>query len=120
MLVNSPLSLRIRLLLHSLKDVMMIWKKWKKAIIPLLIAKIVFLICVALVGEFVNISRDVNYGNNYQELNVENDSMILKQQKFIRIVRNEEERGVTIILRERKNSKAIREKQREMPNPIID
>jgi hypothetical protein len=46
--------------------------------------------------------------------------MILKQQKFIRIVRNEEERGVTIILRERKNSKAIREKQREMPNPIID
>jgi hypothetical protein len=96
------------------------WKKWKKVIIPVVIVKIIIFIYFIFFGDFINISRASTYGNNYQEVKVENDSIALKQQKLIRIVRNEEERGFTIIIRERENNKVFRGKQRETPVPIID
>ena len=96
------------------------WKKLKKLIIPFIIFKILIIFYVIFLGDHVNFSSYANYINNNQEFKMENDSTGLKQQKLIRIVRNEEVRGVTIVIRDRKNSKPAREKQREIPSPIID
>lgn len=97
----------------------MIWKKLKKVIIPLLIAKLVILVFFISRGDVISISRDINYSSNYQE-GFDTDSIVLKKQKFIRIVRNEAERGISIKLRGKKNAKPLREKEREISNPIID
>jgi hypothetical protein len=97
----------------------MIWKKLKKAIIPLIIAKLIILVFFIFRGELITISRDINYSSNYQE-GFDNDSLVLKKQKFIRIVRNEEERGFSIILRGRKNAEPLREKEGEMNTPVVD
>ena len=97
----------------------MIWKKLKKVIIPLIIAKLVILVFFIFRGDVISISRDINYISNYQE-EFDNDSIVLKKQKFIRIVRNEEERGISIKLRARKNAKPLREKEGEIPIPIVD
>jgi hypothetical protein len=45
--------------------------------------------------------------------------MVLKKQKFIRIVRNEKDRGISIILRGKKNSKPLKDKEGELNNSII-
>ncbi|MGB8489971.1 MAG: hypothetical protein WCE64_02845, partial [Bacteroidales bacterium] len=92
----------------------------KKLIIPLIIVKVLIIFYVTFLGDYVNISRNANYINNNQEFKFDNDSTVLRQQKLIRIVRNEEERGVTIIIRDRKNGKALKVKQGEIPTPIID
>ena len=97
----------------------MIWKKLKKVIIPLIIAKLVILVFFIFRGDVISISRDINCSSNYQE-GFDNDSIVLKKQKFIRIVRNEEERGISIKLRARKNAKPLREKEGEIPIPIVD
>jgi hypothetical protein len=97
----------------------MIWKKLKKVIMPLIIVKLIILGFLIFRGDIISISRDINYSSNYKE-GFDNDSLILKEQKFIRIVRNEDERGISIILRGRKNAKPIREKEREIPIPIVD
>ena len=97
----------------------MIWKKLKKVIIPLVIAKLIILVFFIFRGDVISISRDINYSSNYQE-GFDNDSIVLKKQKFIRIVRNEEERGISIKLRGKKNAKPLREKEREIFNPIVD
>jgi hypothetical protein len=97
----------------------MIWKKLKKVIMPLIIVKLIILGFLIFRGDIISISRDINYSSNYKE-GFDNDSLILKEQKFIRIVRNEDERGISIILRGRKNAKPIREKEREIPFPIVD
>jgi len=97
----------------------MIWKKWKKAIIPLIIAKLVILVFFIFSGDTISISRDINYSSNYQEGFV-NDSIVQKRQKFIRIVRNEETRGFSIKLRGKKNAKPFIEKEREISVPIAD
>ena len=97
----------------------MIWKKLKKLIIPLIIAKLVILSFIIFRGDFISISRDINYSSNYQE-GFDNDSIVQKKQKFIRIVRNKEERGISIKLRGKKNAKPLREKEGEISNPIVD
>ncbi len=97
----------------------MIWKKLKKVIIPLIIAKIIILVFFVFRSDFISISRDINYSTNYQE-EFNNDSTALKKQKFIRIVRNEEDRGISIKLRGRKNAKPLREEEGEIPIPIVD
>ena len=97
----------------------MIWKKLKKMIVPLIIAKLVILVFFIFRGDVISISRDINYSNNYQE-GFDNDSIALKKQKFIRIVRNEDERGISIILRGRGNAKPPREKDGEISSPILD
>ena len=97
----------------------MIWKKLKKLIIPLIIAKLVILSFIIFRGDFISISRDINYSSNYQE-GLNNDSIVQKKQKFIRIVRNKEERGISIKLRGKKNTKPLREKEGEISIPIVD
>lgn len=96
---------------------MMSWKKLKKVIIPLIIAKFIILIFFVCKNDFISISRDVNNSSYYSE-GLDIDSIALKKQKFIRIVRNEEEQGISIKFRGRKNAKPLREK--EMPARIVD
>jgi hypothetical protein len=97
----------------------MIWNKLKKMIIPLVIAKLVILVFLIFRGDVISISRDINYSSNYQE-GFDNDSIALKKQKFIRIVRNEEERRISIKLRGRKYANPLREKEGEISIPIAD
>jgi len=97
----------------------MIWKKLKKVIIPLIIAKFVILVFFIVSGDIISISRDIDYSSNYQE-GFDNDTIIQKRQKFIRIVRNEEERGISIKLRGKKNAKPLIEKEGEISNPVVD
>jgi hypothetical protein len=96
----------------------MIWKKLKKVIIPLIIAKFIILGFFIFRGDVINISRDINY-SNYQE-GFDNDSIVPEKQKFIRIVRNEEVRGISIILRGKKDTKPLKEKEGEISIPIVD
>jgi len=70
-------------------------------------------------SDFISVSRDLNYTSNYQE-GFDNDSIVQKRQKLIRIVRNEEERGISIKLRGKKNAKSLREKEGEVSIPIVD
>jgi len=70
-------------------------------------------------GDAISISRDVNYSSNYQE-GIGIDSLVQQRQKLIRIVRNEDERGFSIKLRGKKNTKPFREKKGEISVPIVD
>ena len=97
----------------------MIWKKLKKVIIPLIIVKLLIVVFLIFRGDIISISRDISYFANYQE-GFDNDSIVLKKQKLIRIVRNEEERGISIKLRGKKNVRPLREKEGKMPLPIVD
>ena len=97
----------------------MIWRKLKKVIIPLIIVKSVILAFLIFRGDIISISRDINYSSNYQE-GFGNDSIVQKRQKFIRIVRNEEERGISIKLRGKKNSKPLKDKEVEISFPMVD
>jgi hypothetical protein len=97
----------------------MISKKIKKAIIPLIIAKLIILVFFIFRGDTISISRDISYNSNYQE-GFDNDNKVQKKQKFIRIVRNEDERGISIILRGKKNAKPLGEKEGEISIPIVD
>ena len=97
----------------------MILKKLKKVIIPLIIVKFIIIVFFVFKSDLVSISRDINYSSNYLE-EFDNDSIVLQKQKSIRIVRNEEERGITIKLRGKKNTKPFREKKGEISIPIVD
>jgi hypothetical protein len=97
----------------------MIWKKLKKTIIPLIIAKLIILVFFIFRGDVISISRDINNSGNYQE-GFDNDSIVLKRQKFIQIVRDEEKRGISIILRGRKNAQPLIKKEEEMNIPVVD
>jgi len=94
------------------------WKKLKRVIIPLIIVKFIIVVFFIFSNDVVNISREIDY-SNYQE-GFENDSMVPKKQKFIQIVRNEEDRGILIKLRGRKSSKHLREKSEEILVPVED
>ena len=94
-------------------------KKLKKAIIPLIIVKLIILVFFLSRGDVITISRDVNYNNNYQS-GFESDSTVQKKQKLIRVVRNEGERGISIKLRGKKNAGPLREKEGEISDPIVD
>lgn len=97
----------------------MIWMKLKKAIMPLIIAKLIILVLFIFFGDNISISRDTNYSSDYQ-VAFSNDSIVQKKQKFIRIVRNEEEHGISIKLRGRKNAKPVKDKEGEKYVPIAD
>lgn len=96
----------------------MIWNKLKKAIIPLIIIKLIILVFFIFTSD-ISISRDINYTNNYEE-GFDTDSLSQKKQKLIRIVRNEEEGSISIKLRGRKNIKPVIENGGEIPVPIVD
>jgi hypothetical protein len=95
------------------------WKKMKKVIIPLIIAKLLILVFFIFRGDGISISRDINHNSTYQE-GFGNDSIIQKKPEFIRIVRNEKERGISIKLRSKKDAKFLREKEGEISVPKVD
>ena len=97
----------------------MIWKKLKKAIIPLIIAKSIILVFFLFKGDVITISRDINYSTNYLE-GFDNDTTIQKKQKLIRIVRNEGTRGISIKFRGKKNDEPLKEKDGEIAIPMVD
>ncbi len=97
----------------------MIWKKLKKLIIPLIIAKLIILVFFIIKSDVISISRDIYTSSNYHE-GFDNDSIAQKRQKFIRIVRNEEENGILIKLRGKKNAKYFREIEVDRSVPIVD
>ena len=97
----------------------MIWNKLKKVIFPLLIVKLIIFVFFICMGDAISVSRDNNYSSNYQE-GFDNDSLVIEKQKFIRIVRNEDERGISIKLRRRKNSNPLLEKEEKINLPIVD
>jgi hypothetical protein len=97
----------------------MFWKQVKRFIIPLIIVKVIFFLFFIFRSDIVSISRDLTYSPGYY-LESDNDSLVLKRQKLIRIVRNEEERGISITLRGKKNSRPSREKDGEIILPVVD
>jgi len=97
----------------------MIFKNLKKVIIPLIIVKFIISVYFVFKSDLISISREINYSNNYLE-GFDNDSIVLQKQKSIQIVRNEEERGISIKLRGKKNTKPFREKKGEISVPIVD
>lgn len=97
----------------------MIWKKFKKVIIPLIIVKLIIIVFFIFRSDIISISRDKNYYSNYQGIS-DNDSIVQNKQKFIRIVRNAEKRGISIKLRGKKNAKPPREKEVEISIPLVD
>jgi hypothetical protein len=97
----------------------MFWTKVKKLIIPLIVVKLMFFLFFIFRSDIVSISRDLSYGASYIQES-DSDSIVLKRQKFIRIVRNEEERGISITLRGKKNPRPNGEKEGEITSPIID
>lgn len=102
-----------------LKYDFMFWTKVKRFIIPLIVVKLVFFLFFIFRSDIVSISRDISYSPGYYQES-DNDSTVLKRQKLIRIVRNEEERGISITLRGRKNERALREKEDEIMIPVVD
>jgi hypothetical protein len=95
------------------------WRKVKKVIIPLLIAKLVILCFVVFSKDVVSISRDINY-SSYSQEGYDMDSVVLKKQKLIRVVRNDKDRGISIILRGKKNAKPQKEREEEPVFPVVD
>ncbi len=95
------------------------WQKLKKVIIPLIIIKVIILIFFISKGDLISISREIPYSSSFQQ-GTEGDSIVQKKQRLIRIVRNEEERGIIIKLRGKKNAKPFPDDQREPNNPIVD
>ncbi len=111
----------VKLILLMMKLVIMrmkILQILKKVVLPLIIIKIVIFVFLVIKSDLISISRDINYGNNLPGL--VNDSTDLQKQKSFRIVRNTEDRGISIILREKKNARYFREKNEEISNPIVD
>lgn len=97
----------------------MICKKVKKVIIPLIIVKFIIILIFLFRSDIITISRDMTCNSNYQdEFGI--NSIDLKRQKLIRIVRNEEEHGISIILRGKKNDRIHREKEGKITVPIVD
>ena len=97
----------------------MIWKKVKKLVIPFMFVKFLIFIFFIFGNDRVSISRDINYNIGYQT-EFENDSIVQKRTKLIRIVRNENQPGISIKLRGKKNNNSFREKEGEIIKPIVD
>ena len=97
----------------------MIWKKLKRVIIPLIVVKFVIFVFFLFKSDVISISRDINFSSSYQQ-DFDNDSTIIKRQKLIRIVRNEEDPGISIKLRGRDKDRQQREKEREISVPVVD
>jgi hypothetical protein len=112
-------SLDINIFTFINKYFTVIWRKVKKVIIPLIIVKLVIFVLLILSGDVVSISRDINY-SSYLQNEYGKDTLVLNKQKLIRVVRNEKDRGISIILRGKKNSKPQKDKEEELSTPIVD
>lgn len=97
----------------------MIWKKVKRLIIPMLIAKLVISMFFLFRTDIITISKDITY-SNYNQIESGIDSVDLKRQKLIRIVRNEGDHGISIVLRGKKNSTIHRDNEEKITVPVVD
>ena len=97
----------------------MIWGKLKKLVIPLIIAKFIIFVFFVFRSDLISISSDTSHSTRSQ-IEFDNDSTVLKRHKLIRIVRNEEEPGISIKLRGRENTESLKEKGREIIIPTVD
>lgn len=95
------------------------WKKLKRVIISLLIIKIIIFIIFIAKSDLITFSKEMNYSNNYQQ-GTESDSIVRKRQRLISIVRNEEERGIIIKLRGKKNARPLLDNKRDPYKPIVE
>jgi len=95
------------------------WQKLKKVLIPLIIIKIIIIVFFIFESELISISREMTFSGSYLQ-GIENDSIVQEKQRLIRIVRNEEERGIIIKLRRKKNTELFPDDQRAPYNPIVD
>jgi hypothetical protein len=93
------------------------WKKLKKIIVPLIILKFLFLTIFIFKSDLISISREITSSDSNYLQGTEIDNMDQGQQKLIRIVRNEEERGIIIKLRAKKNHRLLED---EKSNPVVD
>ena len=91
----------------------------KKLIIPFMFVKFVIFLFFIFGNDRVSISRDINYSTVYQT-EFDNDSLVQKRTKLIRIVRNENQPGISIKLRGKKNNNFFRENEGEIIKPIVD
>jgi len=97
----------------------MIWRKLKKLVIPLIIAKFIIFVFFIFRSDIISISRDVSHSTKTQ-IEFDNDSTVLKRNKLIRIVRNEEEPGISIKLRGRDSAKPLKKKDGDIIIPTVD
>jgi hypothetical protein len=97
----------------------MIWKKLKKLIIPFIIIKIAISLFFIFGSDYVSVSRELTNNDNFQQGTL-SDTIVRKNQKLIRIVRNDEEKGIIIKVRGKKNDRPFLDNQREMYNPKVD
>ncbi len=95
------------------------WKKVKKLIIPLILAKFIIFFIFLFRTEMITISRDITY-SKADQFEFGTDSINIKRQKLIRIVRNEGERGISIVLRGKKNNINHREKEEKITVPMVN
>jgi hypothetical protein len=97
----------------------MILKKLKRLVIPFFIIKLVIFVVVAFKSDLVSISRDINYSTEYTRV-FDSDSIVLPRQRAFQIVRNEEEGGILIKLREKKHNDPPGEKKGQVTIPVLD
>jgi|GEM_PF-1466742 hypothetical protein len=97
----------------------MIWKKLRRLILPLLIAKSVIFLVFLLRTDIITISKDIPH-INYNQIVPGADSIELKRQKLIRVVRNEGDRGISIVLRGKKSRTVHKDKEEEIAAPMVD
>ncbi|NLJ43225.1 MAG: hypothetical protein GX431_06155 [Bacteroidales bacterium] len=97
----------------------MIWKKVRRLIIPLVIAKSVIFLVFLFRTDIITISKDKTY-INYNQIESVTDSIDLKRQKLIRIVRNEGDRGISVVLRGKKNKHVHRDNEENITAPVVD
>lgn len=88
-------------------------------VIPLLIIKLLIFVFFMFKSDLISVSREITYIDGYQQ-GLENDSIVQKKQRLIRIVRNEEDRGIIIKLRRKKDAISFPEKEEVPANPIVD
>jgi hypothetical protein len=97
----------------------MIWKKVKRLIIPMFIAKFAISLVFLIRTDIITISKDITY-SNYNQIESGPDSVDLKSQKLIRIVRNEGDRGISVVLRGRKNKIVHRDTEEKITVPVVN
>lgn len=95
------------------------WKKLKKIVVPLIILKIIFLIIFIFKSDLISISREITSDTNYLQ-GTEMGNIDQGQKKLIRIVKNEEDRGIIIKLRAKKNDRLFNDDQSKPNIPVID
>lgn len=92
------------------------WKKIKKVLVPLIIIKLLIFVAFIFKSDLVSISRELSY---YQPA-TENNNAIPEKERLIKIVRHDDERGIVIQVRKKKNSVQLEDSQKDPVNPIID